>query len=64
VQASGLSRAGEPALVRDGDWMLLRWTRGEPLGAAEEGPAIFQQRHATGATAFQVERLRRGDQLK
>jgi len=59
VRACGLSMDGEPDFIRDGDWLLVRWVRGEPVGAVEGRAAIFQRLLETGEPAFQVKRLRR-----
>ena len=59
VRACGLSMDGEPDLIRGGDWLLVRWARGEPVGAVEGRAAIFQRLLTTGEPSFQVKRLRR-----
>lgn len=42
--------------IRDGDWVLMQWARGEPLGAVEGRIALIENRQ-NGQTAYFLKRV-------
>jgi superfamily II DNA or RNA helicase/diadenosine tetraphosphate (Ap4A) HIT family hydrolase/SOS-response transcriptional repressor LexA len=58
VRATGSSMDGPPAMIRDGDWLVMRYARGTGLGAVENRVALVQTA-ADGDHTYQVKRIAR-----
>ncbi|BDG02809.1 S24 family peptidase [Anaeromyxobacter oryzae] len=57
VRAAGDSMNGGTDPIRDGEWIVFRYSRGVGLGAVEGRVALLQSGHATGDSAYQVKRV-------
>ena len=57
VRASGDSMDGGPRPIRDGDWLVLRFSRGMGVGAIAGRVALLQVEDGVGAFAYQVKRV-------
>jgi superfamily II DNA or RNA helicase/diadenosine tetraphosphate (Ap4A) HIT family hydrolase len=60
VRACGDSMRGGAAPIRDGDWVVLEWARGEPLSEVIDRVALFETDEGGGATSYRLKRLVRG----
>jgi superfamily II DNA or RNA helicase/diadenosine tetraphosphate (Ap4A) HIT family hydrolase/HKD family nuclease len=62
VRASGDSMDGGSKPIRDGDWVVCRWTRGAGIGAVAGRVALLQIEDPQGAHGYQLKRVvREGD---
>jgi superfamily II DNA or RNA helicase/diadenosine tetraphosphate (Ap4A) HIT family hydrolase/HKD family nuclease len=59
VRVAGTSMDGGPAPLHDGDWALLRWSKGAPADALNNR-VVLVQGAALAGTRFQLKRLVRG----
>jgi SOS-response transcriptional repressor LexA len=57
VRADGDSMDGGREPIRDGDWLVMRYARGEGIGAIEGRVALVHTADATDAYAYQVKRV-------
>lgn len=57
VRAAGSSMDGGPDPIRDGDWLVLRLCRGQPLPAVEGRIALVQLPDASMGSRFQLKRI-------
>ena len=59
VRADGASMDGGKAPIRDGDWVVMAWCRGQPLSAVEDRVVLVQTPDVDGTSRFQLKRVRR-----
>lgn len=59
VRASGSSMDGGDHPIRDGDWVVLRWARGEALKNLHYSskPALIENRDVSGEAGYQLKRV-------
>jgi superfamily II DNA or RNA helicase/diadenosine tetraphosphate (Ap4A) HIT family hydrolase len=57
VRADGDSMDGGKKPIRDGDWLVMRYARGESVSAIDGRVALVQTADATDANAYQVKRV-------
>ncbi|MFN7989465.1 MAG: DEAD/DEAH box helicase family protein [Thermoanaerobaculia bacterium] len=59
VRASGTSMDGGSDPIHDGDWVVLRWARGEALKNLHYTgrPALIENRDASGEAGYQLKRV-------
>ena len=59
VRASGTSMQGWRQEIRDGDWLVMRWSRGIPLSALEGRVALIARGDPEEGQTFHLKRVRR-----
>ncbi|MEO6326299.1 MAG: DEAD/DEAH box helicase family protein [Thermoanaerobaculia bacterium] len=57
VRASGTSMDGGRVPIHDGDWVVMRWARGEALKNVAGKIALVETSELDGASAFQLKRV-------
>ena len=60
VRVAGTSMDGGPAPMRDGDWAVMRLSRGQPASALENRVVMVEVGSSDAAARYQIKRLRRG----
>jgi len=57
VRASGSSMDGGHSPIRDGDWCVLRWMRGAPVGSLRDRVVLVQSMTQDEGMRFQLKRM-------
>ena len=58
VRASGTSMQGWRTEIRDGDWLVMRWSRGAPLGALAGRVALIARGEPEEGQTYHLKRVR------
>jgi superfamily II DNA or RNA helicase/diadenosine tetraphosphate (Ap4A) HIT family hydrolase len=61
VQVTGDSMDGPPSNIKDGDWLLMEWSRANPGARLENEVVIAMQRDESNGTSYHLKRLNEQD---